>query len=46
LAYAIETTFKLNGLVIIPVDERKVRLGSTGEPRRRNGQPVERVRPR
>ena len=46
LVYAIETTFKLNGLAIIPVDERQIRLGSTGEPRRRNGQPAESVRPK
>jgi hypothetical protein len=33
LLYAIETTFELNDLAIIPVDERKIRLGRISEVR-------------
>jgi hypothetical protein len=31
LLYAIETTFTLNNLAIIPVDEGKIRLGHISE---------------
>jgi hypothetical protein len=32
LLYAIETTLRLNRLAIVPVDERRIRLGWTGQP--------------
>jgi len=34
LLYAIETTFTLHNLAIVPVDERKIRLGHISEARR------------
>jgi hypothetical protein len=46
LLYAIETTFTLHSLAIIPVDDRKIRLGQISEVLRNNGGRLERVRPR
>jgi hypothetical protein len=37
LLYAIETTFELNNLAIIPVDDRRIRLGHISEVRRSDG---------
>lgn len=45
LLYAIETTFTLHGLAIIPVDDRKVRLGRISEVLRNVGGRTERVQP-
>ena len=46
LLYAIETTFELHNLVIIPVDDRRIRLGHISEVLRNNAGRLERVRPR
>ncbi len=47
LLYAIETTMTLNNLAIIPVDDRRIRLGWIGESHSRNGRRVDdRVRPK
>lgn len=46
LLYAIETTFTLNNLAIIPVDDDKIRLGSISEVLRNVGGRLERVPPR
>ena len=45
LLYAIETTFTLHGLAIIPVDDRKVRLGRISEVLRNVGGRLERIPP-
>jgi hypothetical protein len=45
LLYAIETTFTLHNLAIIPVDDHKVRLGHISEVLRNNGGRLERVPP-
>jgi hypothetical protein len=45
LLYAIETTFTLHNLAIIPVDDHKVRLGHISEVLRSNGGRLERVPP-
>lgn len=46
LLYAIETTFTLHNLAIIPVDERKIRLGHISEAFRNSGGRPERVQPK
>jgi hypothetical protein len=46
LLYAIETTFELNGLVIIPVDDQKIRLGRMSEVLRNVGGRLERIPPK
>jgi hypothetical protein len=46
LLYAIETTFTLHGLAIIPVDDRKIRLGRISEVLRNVGGRLERVPPK
>jgi hypothetical protein len=46
LLYAIETTFTLNNLAIIPVDEDKIRLGHISEVLRNIGGRLERVPPK
>jgi hypothetical protein len=46
LLYAIETTFTLNNLAIIPVDDRTIRLGSIAEVLRNNGGRLGRVPPK
>jgi hypothetical protein len=43
LLYAIETTFALHNLVIIPVDDRKIRLGHISEGLGNNGARLKRV---
>jgi len=43
LLYAIQTTMTLNNLAIIPVDDRRIRLGWTREVLRSNGQEPERA---
>lgn len=45
LLYAIETTFTLNSLAIIPVDDRNIRLGQISEVMRNIGGRLERVQP-
>jgi hypothetical protein len=37
LLYAIETTFTLNNLAIIPVDDQRIRLGHISELRNGTG---------
>jgi hypothetical protein len=46
LLYAIETTFVLNGLAIIPVDDHRVRLGRLVEVMRRVGNHLEYPQPK
>jgi hypothetical protein len=46
LLYAIETTFTLHGLAIIPVDDHKIRLGRISEVMRNVGGRLERVPPK
>ena len=46
LLYAIETTFALHNLVIIPVDDPRIRLGHISEVLRNNGGRQERVPPK
>jgi hypothetical protein len=46
LLYAIETTITLNGMAIIPVDDRSIRLGWLREVVRRPGQRLDRVQPK
>lgn len=46
LLYAIETTFILHGLAIIPVDDHKIRLGHSSEVLKWNGKQLERVPPK
>lgn len=46
LLYAIETTFTLHGLAIIPVDDGKIRLGRISEVLRNVGGRLERVPPK
>lgn len=46
LLYAIETTFTLHGLAIIPVDDGKIRLGRLSEVLRNVGGRLERVPPK
>jgi hypothetical protein len=46
LLYAIETTFTLNNLAIIPVDDRTIRLGPIAEVLRNNGGRLGRVPPK
>jgi hypothetical protein len=43
LLYAIETTFALNNLAIIPVDDHKIRLGHISEVLKSNGKQLEHV---
>ena len=46
LLYAIETTFALHNLAIIPVDDRSIRLGSVTEVRRSPGKQTDNVQPK
>jgi hypothetical protein len=46
LLYAIETTFALHNLAIVPVDNRRIRVGHISELLRNNGGRLERVQPR
>jgi hypothetical protein len=46
LLYAIETTLTLNNLAIIPVDDRRIRLGWIQEALRSTGKRIERVQPK
>jgi hypothetical protein len=46
LLYAIETTFALHNLAIVPVDDRRIRLGHISEVLRNNGARVEHSPPK
>jgi hypothetical protein len=46
LIYAIETTFRLHNLAIIPVDDHKIRLGHISETFKWNGKRLENVLPK